>query len=120
MSPRLRDRPCFSDQGDDGDYVRSRAITAVARVVSGEQRGGLWRDDRAEYTGLPILLKDGSAADFLGWYGEWIERLAIMIAKTLHRCTANVPSLSGFQVWYLAVAGRGTVVTRRKGRASTS
>jgi hypothetical protein len=43
-------------------------------VTTGEQRGRLWRDGRAENTGLsPILLKDGSPADFSGWYLEWLE-----------------------------------------------
>lgn len=43
-------------------------------VVTGEQRGRVWRDGRAEYSGLsPILLKDGPPADFSGWYMEWVE-----------------------------------------------
>jgi len=42
-------------------------------VVTGEQRGHLWRDGRAEDTGVsPILLKDGSPAEFSGWYREWM------------------------------------------------
>jgi SMI1/KNR4 family protein SUKH-1 len=43
-------------------------------VVTGEQRGHLWRDGRAEDTGVsPILLKDGSPAEFSGWYRKWME-----------------------------------------------
>jgi SMI1/KNR4 family protein SUKH-1 len=43
-------------------------------IVTGEQRGRLLRDGRSENTGLsPILLKNGSRADFSGWYLEWLE-----------------------------------------------
>jgi SMI1/KNR4 family protein SUKH-1 len=43
-------------------------------AVTGQQRGRLWRDGRAEQTGLsPILLKNGSPADFSRWYMEWMQ-----------------------------------------------
>ena len=43
-------------------------------AVEGDQRGRLWRDGRAEYSGVsPVLLKDGSPADFSGWYMEWLQ-----------------------------------------------
>lgn len=42
-------------------------------VVTGPQRGLLWRDGRAEYTGLsPVQLKDGRRATFASWYMEWL------------------------------------------------
>jgi hypothetical protein len=43
-------------------------------VLTGEQTGRLWRDSRADYTGLaPLLLADGSPATFSLWYNEWLE-----------------------------------------------
>jgi SMI1/KNR4 family protein SUKH-1 len=51
-------------------------------VVTGEQRGRLWRDGRAEQTGLsPIMLKDGSPADFSGWYLEWLEEALALVKR---------------------------------------
>lgn len=43
-------------------------------VVSGEEAGHVWRDGRADYTGLsPICTRDGSKAAFGAWYMEWLE-----------------------------------------------
>jgi hypothetical protein len=45
-------------------------------VVSGEEMGHLWRDGRADDTGLsPLPLKDGSRATFSSWYREWLEEV---------------------------------------------
>jgi hypothetical protein len=42
-------------------------------IVTGEQAGYLWRDGRAEYTGIsPVLLYDHSQATFSSWYEEWL------------------------------------------------
>jgi hypothetical protein len=52
-------------------------------VVSGPEAGRLWRDTRAEYTGInPLCLQDESRATFSQWYGEWLNdalRLAGLI-----------------------------------------
>jgi hypothetical protein len=43
-------------------------------VLTGDQAGRLWRDGRADHTGLtPLLLADGSTATFSLWYKEWLE-----------------------------------------------
>jgi len=43
-------------------------------VVSGTQAGRLWRDGRAEYTGIiPLRLEDGSRATFAEWYRDWLD-----------------------------------------------
>jgi hypothetical protein len=43
-------------------------------VVAGEDAGRLWRDGRADYTGLkPVHLKNGSPATFASWYMEWLD-----------------------------------------------
>jgi hypothetical protein len=43
-------------------------------VVSGKETGHVWRDGRADYTGLsPVLLQDGSCASFSSWYSEWLD-----------------------------------------------
>ena len=43
-------------------------------VVTGTQAGRLWRDGRAEFTGLsPLLLRDNVPATFSLWYSEWLE-----------------------------------------------
>jgi hypothetical protein len=43
-------------------------------VLTGQLAGHLWRDTRAEYTGLtPLRLADGSPAKFSLWYTEWLE-----------------------------------------------
>ncbi len=42
-------------------------------VITGVQSGFLWRDGRAELSGLnPLLLRDGSPATFTSWYEEWL------------------------------------------------
>jgi hypothetical protein len=44
-------------------------------VVTGSQKGRLWRDGRSEYTGLkPLQLADESAATFSSWYNEWLKQ----------------------------------------------
>jgi len=51
-------------------------------VVTGEQYGRLWRDGRAEDTGLsPILIKDGTPADFSGWYLEWLREAVSQVDR---------------------------------------
>lgn len=43
-------------------------------VLTGDQRGRIWRDTRAEYTGLkPLCLSHGTPATFSSWYREWLE-----------------------------------------------
>jgi len=43
-------------------------------VITGRQAGSLWRDGRADCTGLsPLLLANGSPATFSLWYREWLE-----------------------------------------------
>ncbi|HXX18560.1 MAG TPA: SMI1/KNR4 family protein [Candidatus Acidoferrum sp.] len=43
-------------------------------VVTGQQAGHLWLDDRANDMGIkPVLLTDGSRATFSFWYAEWLE-----------------------------------------------
>jgi len=43
-------------------------------VVTGEQSGFLWRDGRTDDSGLsPLLLRDGSRAQFGSWYSEWLQ-----------------------------------------------
>lgn len=43
-------------------------------VVLGEQAGRLWRDGRADFSGIaPILNKDGSPAAFASWYLQWLD-----------------------------------------------
>jgi hypothetical protein len=44
----------------------------IQLVVTGPQRGFLWRDGRSEETGLQPLQFDGRAATFASWYGEWL------------------------------------------------
>jgi hypothetical protein len=44
-------------------------------VVSGPERGFLWRDNRAEYGGLlPLQRSTGSRLTFLTWYESWLTR----------------------------------------------
>jgi len=44
-------------------------------VVAGDQAGRLWRDTRSEDTGIaPLLLSNGSIANFATWYLEWLTR----------------------------------------------
>lgn len=43
-------------------------------VITGEEAGHLWQDQRSDYGGLaPLLLQDGSHATFSNWYYEWLE-----------------------------------------------
>jgi hypothetical protein len=43
-------------------------------VLTGEQAGKLWRDGRADWTGLsPLQLATGSPATFSTWYSEWLD-----------------------------------------------
>jgi len=43
-------------------------------VVTGEERGHVWFDGRADCSGLaPVLLENGHRATFGGWYGEWLQ-----------------------------------------------
>jgi hypothetical protein len=43
-------------------------------VVTGKQAGRLWRDGRADCTGLsPLRLANGGPATFSLWYREWLE-----------------------------------------------
>ena len=43
-------------------------------VLTGEQAGRLWRDDRADDKGLaPLSLADESPATFSRWYADWLE-----------------------------------------------
>jgi hypothetical protein len=43
-------------------------------IVSGSEAGHLWRDGRADDTGLsPLCSRDGSRATFSSWYLEWLE-----------------------------------------------
>ncbi len=43
-------------------------------VITGSQAGCLWRDGRADCTGLsPLRLANGSPATFSLWYIEWLE-----------------------------------------------
>jgi hypothetical protein len=59
----------------DGAIPISHAGCAIRilLVVTGNQRGFLWRDSRSEYTGLaPLCLADGTPATFSGWYTEWL------------------------------------------------
>jgi len=43
-------------------------------VVTGEEAGYLWRDGRAENSGLsPLFLRDASKAQFSSWYLEWLQ-----------------------------------------------
>jgi hypothetical protein len=43
-------------------------------IVTGPQAGFLWRDGRAECTGLsPMKLQNGNPANFSAWYLEWLE-----------------------------------------------
>ena len=43
-------------------------------VIAGKEAGHIWRDGRADYTGLsPLLLKDGSRATLSWWYWEWLD-----------------------------------------------
>jgi len=43
-------------------------------IVTGPQTGLLWRDGRAEFSGLsPARLKDNSPATFSLWYREWLQ-----------------------------------------------
>lgn len=43
-------------------------------VLTGEQAGKLWRDGRADWTGLsPLQLATGSLATFSTWYSAWLE-----------------------------------------------
>lgn len=54
-------------------------------VVTGQERGRVWRDSRADDAGVsPMLLKDGSPASFSGWYMEWLEEaLSLLSPSTL-------------------------------------
>jgi hypothetical protein len=43
-------------------------------VVSGDEAGTVWGDDRADYRGIaPILTHDGRRATFGAWYAEWLD-----------------------------------------------
>ena len=43
-------------------------------AVSGEEAGHLWRDGRADDTGLsPLTLKNNVRATFSSWYEEWLD-----------------------------------------------
>ncbi|WP_035803001.1 SMI1/KNR4 family protein [Kitasatospora mediocidica] len=43
-------------------------------VVTGPERGRMWRDDRINGTDLqPMRHTDGSPLDFAGWYLSWLE-----------------------------------------------
>jgi len=43
-------------------------------VATGAEAGHVWRDGRADFSGLsPLLTKDGSRATFSSWYLEWLE-----------------------------------------------
>ena len=45
-------------------------------VVTGNQAGHVWRDGRADYTGLsPLLTKSGLRATFSSWYSDWLEEV---------------------------------------------
>jgi len=51
-------------------------------VVSGGEAGFLWRDGRAELSGLsPIVLKDGTRATFLSWYLEWLDGCFVSVGN---------------------------------------
>lgn len=52
-------------------------------VVTGPEAGRLWRDTRAEYTGInPLYLKDESRATFSEWYREWLNDALRIAALT--------------------------------------
>ena len=42
-------------------------------VITGNQRGRLWLDGRAEFSGLSPLYSNGRPATFDSWYEEWLE-----------------------------------------------
>ena len=43
-------------------------------VVSGDEAGHLWLDERGDYKGLsPVTLQDKSPATFSSWYREWLD-----------------------------------------------
>lgn len=45
----------------------------ILLVVTGSERGQLWRDGRSEDAGLrPLLVDDGSRATFSAWYEAWL------------------------------------------------
>jgi hypothetical protein len=45
----------------------------IQLVVTGPQRGFLWRDGRSEETGIqPLYLDDRRAATFSSWYENWL------------------------------------------------
>jgi hypothetical protein len=51
-------------------------------VVTGNEAGHIWRDGRADYTGLaPLLLSDGSRAVFSSWYSEWLEDCLVRVRQ---------------------------------------
>jgi SMI1/KNR4 family protein SUKH-1 len=82
---------------DEDEYDRQRAVfesrhwrTAIVNgafpichigcalriwlVLTGDEAGRLWRDGRADLTGLsPVRLSDGSPAIFSSWYREWLD-----------------------------------------------
>ena len=42
-------------------------------VLTGEEAGHLWEDDRANDGGIrPVTLKNGDRATFSSWYNEWL------------------------------------------------
>jgi len=52
-------------------------------VVTGEEGGFLWRDGRADNSGLsPLLLRDGSKAQFASWYLEWLDHALADLRQT--------------------------------------
>ncbi|MBS1842411.1 MAG: SMI1/KNR4 family protein [Acidobacteria bacterium] len=51
-------------------------------VVTGDEAGFLWRDGRADDSGIsPLLLRDGSKARFASWYLEWLSDALIGVEE---------------------------------------
>jgi len=49
-------------------------------VVTGDESGHLWRDGRADYTGIaPLTSQDGLRTAFSSWYHEWLQDVLRML-----------------------------------------
>ena len=72
----LFDRTYWGSQNVNGaiPICHMGCAIRVWLILSGAEAGHLWRDGRADYTGLsPIKLHDGSRATFSECYSEWLD-----------------------------------------------
>ena len=59
-------------------------------VITGEQKGFVWNDFRADYRGLsPVLGGSGEAVSFADWYMGWLDESLTKAAET--PCSTVVP-----------------------------